>query len=127
MELCQQCHDVAPKVLGSGPYHNDRLCLRCYYDWYQAKTKAEDFQKFGNYAAQAAAHHAAQAPPHQARAGEPGATPVWRLGRNVVVRQKPCDRCGVPIHIRKNAKGVHYPSDVDGPRPHDCQPAGGAA
>ncbi len=115
MPTCIDCAARDAKPYGSGPYQRSDLCVGCFYDWFQAKTKAEDCLKDAARRAENS-----QARPHAATVGEPGATPTWRPGRNVAVREKACDRCGALISIRKNQAGKHYPADHDSPRPHRC-------
>ena len=96
-------------LYGSGPYLRRDYCLSCYQDWFRSVSLQEDVAS-GKLTPQ---KHGGPLPAELA-------TPVWRQGKNVVVRQKACDRCGVLIHIRKNAKGRHYPADTGGPTPHRC-------
>jgi len=104
------CSHVA-KQLGSAPYIRADYCTSCYYAWFGTVTLQEDVAsgKLGP------AVHGTPIP-----AADALATPVWRRGRNVVVRQKVCNSCGALIHIRKNPKGKHYPADMGSPRPHRC-------
>lgn len=112
MTTCVDCRAATAALRGSGPYSRRDLCGGCYMDWYERTTRAQ---------ARIAAALAFQAPPAPADAppaAMPDDTPTWKRGRNVVVREKPCDRCGVLIHIRKGPDGHHYPAEHGTTQPH---------
>jgi len=113
MTTCIQCSEREAKPYGSAQYARRDLCLGCYYDYYQDKTRAEDALKDAARRAESS-----QAAPRAASAPPGGETPVWRKGANVAVREKPCDKCGLMITIRRAGNGKHYPADKGTTTPH---------